>query len=119
MQNGLYLLDASVRHLGTDKNYVVLQNLYDELKEQVSFHFYTEATSVEKTGEGYVVSTNRGSYTCRVCIISGGRSGSKWMEKVSRELAIPTMSNRVDIGVRVELPYEIFARLTDELYERR
>ena len=119
MQNGLYLLDASVRHLGTDKNYVVLQNLYDELKEQVSFHFYTEATSVEKTGEGYVVSTDRGSYTCRVCIISGGRSGSKWMEKVSRELAIPTMSNRVDIGVRVELPYEIFAHLTDELYESK
>lgn len=49
MRNGLYLLDASVRHLGTDKNYVVLGNLYDELKEEVDFHFYTEATSVEKT----------------------------------------------------------------------
>ena len=119
MQNGLYLLDASVRHLGTDKNYVVLQNLYDELKEQVSFHFYTEATSVEKTGEGYVVSTDRGSYTCRVCIISGGRSGSKWMEQICKELDIPTKSNRVDLGVRVELPAVIFSHLTDELYESK
>ena len=33
--------------------------------------------------------------------------------------SIPTMSNRVDIGVRVELPYEIFAHLTDELYESK
>ena len=35
MQNDLHLLDASVRHLGTDINYVVLENLYGELKEKV------------------------------------------------------------------------------------
>ena len=29
MQHGLHLLDASVRHLGTDINYVVLEHLYD------------------------------------------------------------------------------------------
>ena len=29
LQNGLHLLDASVRHLGTDINYVVLENLYN------------------------------------------------------------------------------------------
>ena len=34
-------------------------------------------------------------------------------------LKIPTSSNRVDIGVRVELPYEVFAHLTDELYESK
>ena len=31
LQNGLQLLDASVRHLGTDINYVVLENIYQEL----------------------------------------------------------------------------------------
>ena len=35
MQHDLHLLDASVRHLGTDVNYVVLENLYNELKEKV------------------------------------------------------------------------------------
>ena len=39
MQHGLHLLDASVRHLGTDINYIVLEHLYDYLKEQVEFHF--------------------------------------------------------------------------------
>ena len=34
MQNDLHLLDASVRHLGTDINYVVLENLYAYLKEK-------------------------------------------------------------------------------------
>ena len=37
IQNKLKLLDASVRHLGTDINYVVLENLYNELKEQGGF----------------------------------------------------------------------------------
>ena len=32
-----------------------------------------------------------------------------------QDLEIPTKSNRVDIGVRVELPAEVFAHLTDEL----
>ena len=31
LQHGLHLLDAQVRHLGTDINYVVLENLYLEL----------------------------------------------------------------------------------------
>ena len=33
LQNNLHLLDASVRHLGTDINYKVLENLYAQLKE--------------------------------------------------------------------------------------
>ena len=34
-------------------------------------------------------------------------------------LEIPTNSSRVDIGVRVELPAEVFAPITDELYESK
>ncbi len=56
---------------------------------------------------------------CKQCIISVGRSGSKWMETVCQEMDIPTKSNRVDIGVRVELPAVVFSDLTDELYESK
>ena len=48
VQNNLHLLDASVRHLGTDINYVVLQNLYDTLKDKVDFHFLATVEKVEK-----------------------------------------------------------------------
>ena len=144
LQNGLHLLDAQVRHLGTDINYVVLENLYNELKDKVEFFFRTPVERVEKiTGaektssaygeigaegysgeelealEGYRVYTKDADYSCEKCIISVGRSGSKWMESVCNALDIPTKSNRVDIGVRVELPAEIFASLTDELYESK
>ena len=119
LQNGLHLLDASVRHLGTDVNYIVLENLYNELSPSVDFYFRTPAVDVEKIGDGYRVNTKNETFEAPVCIISAGRSGSKWMEKVCGDLEIPTKSNRVDIGVRVELPYEIFAHLTDELYESK
>lgn len=122
MQNDLHLLDASVRHLGTDINYVVLENLYEYLKDKVEFYFDTlvEAVEVLADGEeGYRIQCKDASYTCKDCIISVGRSGSKWMEEVCKDLSIPTNSNRVDIGVRVELPAEIFSHLTDELYESK
>lgn len=41
------------------------------------------------------------------------------MEKICESLDISTKSNRVDIGVRVELPAVIFSHLTDELYESK
>ena len=119
LENGLHLLDAQVRHLGTDINYVVLENLYNELKEKVDFHFNAAVTAVKKTEEGYQVQVGEESYSCRRCVISVGRSGSKWMESVCEALDIPTKSNRVDIGVRVELPAEVFAPITDELYESK
>lgn len=120
MQNELQLLDAKVRHLGTDKNYIVLENLYNSLKENVDFYFDTSVESIEILDEGYEVITNKGDkYKARKLIISVGRSGSKWMEQVCEELNIETESNRVDIGVRVEIPAEIFAELTDELYESK
>ena len=119
IQHDLHLLDASVRHLGTDINYVVLENLYNELKDQVSFFFDTPVESVQVIDGGYEIVCKAGTFTCADCVISVGRIGSKWMEQVCGELKIPTKSNRVDLGVRVELPAEVFAHLTDELYESK
>ena len=119
LQNKLNLLDASVRHLGTDINYVVLENLYADLKDKVDFYFDTMVQSVEKHEQGYWVCCEKETYECDKCVVSVGRSGSKWMEKVCKELDIETKSNRVDIGVRVELPAVIFSHLTDELYESK
>ena len=119
MQNKLKLLEASVRHLGTDINYIVLEKLYDALKDWAEFFFMTAIKDIDVIDGGYKVKYDGGSATCRQCIISVGRSGSKWMESVCSDLNIPAKSNRVDIGVRVELPAVIFSQLTDELYESK
>ena len=140
IQNGLHLLDASVRHLGTDINYKVLENLYAELEGKVDFYFDRPVDEVRvlnggkadgNRGAGDAPAENRSSrkgfeiisggesFHCRQCIISVGRSGSKWMEQVCRKIGLKTRSNRVDLGVRVELPAEVFSHLTDELYESK
>lgn len=140
IQNGLTLLDASVRHLGTDINYIVLKNLYDELKDKVDFYFDTPVESVDlieygklddktalvasavatgKPGMRYRIVCKNGEFLSRFCIISVGRSGSKRMQGICEKLSIPTKSNRVDIGVRVELPSVIFDDITEELYESK
>ena len=119
MENDLHLLDASVRHLGTDINYVVLENIYQYLCDKVDFHFNSHVDKISYDNGKYKVLVREKEYTANQCIVSVGRSGSKWMEQVCEELDIPTESNRVDIGVRVELPAEIFSHLTDELYESK
>ena len=119
LENGLHLLDAQVRHLGTDINYVVLDNLYNEMKDRVDFFFNSAVSSVSMNGNEYEIHVGETAYSCRNLVLSVGRSGSKWLESVCESLNLPTNSNRVDIGVRVELPADVFAHLTDELYESK
>ena len=97
----------------------LVENLYNDLKDKVDFYFDTPVKNVEVLEDGYKIICEKESYECSKCIISVGRSGSKWMEQVCQDLDIPTKSNRVDIGVRVEIPAVIFSHLTDELYESK
>ena len=119
IQNDLHLLDASVRHLGTDINYIVLENIYEYLNDKVDFYFNSHVDKIYHENGKYYINSQDKEFTSDKCIISVGRSGSKWMESVCAEMDIPTESNRVDIGVRVELPAEVFSHLTDELYESK
>ncbi len=119
LRNGLHLLEASVRHLGTDINYEVLTNLYNYLSSKIDLYFNTPVRKVNVAENGYEVICDKDSYFSKYCIISVGRSGSKWMESICKDLNIPTKSNRVDIGVRVELPAEVFQHITDQYYESK
>ncbi len=119
LQNDLHLLKAKVRHLGTDINYIVLDHLYSSLKDHVNFVFDTEVNTIEKRENEFILSCRELKYCADQVIISTGRSGSKWMEDICRSLNIPTESSRIDIGVRVEVPYEIFSHMTDALYESK
>lgn len=47
IQNKLELLDASVRHLGTDINFKVLENLYGKLKSKIDFYFDSPVSTVK------------------------------------------------------------------------
>lgn len=120
LQHDLHLLDAKVRHLGTDRNRQILHRLYDYSKDVIETRFFTGVDDIEKTEDGFIVVTGKGDrIACRDVVLAPGRSGSRWMSEICKKLHIKTMSNRVDIGVRVELPAEIFKHITDDVYESK
>ena len=115
----LHLLDAKVRHLGTDRNRQILQNIYDYVKESVDIHFYEEVSSIEKNDGRFSVETDKDTYTASQVVIAAGRSGSKWISGICEKFGIETKSNRVDIGVRVEIPAAVFEHITSKVYESK
>jgi uncharacterized FAD-dependent dehydrogenase len=120
LQNNLHLLDAKVRHLGTDRNSKILERMYDYAKDRIDIEFLTTVEAVERAEAGFVVQTDKGQeYACKDLVLATGRSGSKWISGVCRKMGISMQSNRVDIGLRVELPAVIFKHITDEVYESK
>ncbi len=119
LRHDLHLLDAKVRHLGTDRNLVIASNMYDYIKDKMEIEFRNEVTNIDKEGETFRVDTVKGTYQGRKLIVATGRTGSKWIGNLCKKFGIPTKSNRVDIGVRVELPALIFKHITDEVYESK
>lgn len=118
LQNDLHLLNAKVRHLGTDKNYEVLTSMYKYLTEHIDVYTECKVDNIEISPDNkYLLYSDNSVFRCDKCVVSVGRSGSKWLEKICDHLNIKTSSNRVDIGVRVELPYDVFSHITKQLYE--
>jgi len=119
LQYDLHLLDAKVRHLGTDRNLVIMGNVYNHLKDKVEMIFDTEVSSIDKIEDTYQATTRNETYSCKNLILATGRSGSKWISKVCSKLGVKTESNTVDIGVRVELPAAVFEHITEDVYESK
>ena len=59
------------------------------------------------------------TYTCKNLVLASGRSGSKWISEICEKFGVNTKKNRVDIGLRIELPAEIFKHITDDVYEAK
>jgi len=121
LQNDLHLLEAKVRHLGTDRNVQILGKIYDYIKDRIDMKFYTVVEDVTRNEDGtFTVSIEGdGKYQCNDMVLATGRSGSMWISKICDEFGIEQKKNRVDIGVRVELPAEIFKHITDAVYESK
>ncbi|SMC56781.1 NAD(P)/FAD-dependent oxidoreductase [Papillibacter cinnamivorans] len=120
LENDLHLLQAKVKHLGTEKNLMILKNLYEDIKDKMEFRFQTPVEEIRKTGEGYDLALENGkTVSCRYLIAAPGRSGAEWFAGRCEALGLDLINNQVDIGVRVELPAKIFEHITDVVYESK
>ncbi len=119
MQNKLKLLDASVRHLGTDINYVVLENMYNEMKDHIDFYFNTPVSNIEVIDGGYRVYYKDEYMDCDKCIVSVGQAEANGLKMSVRSLRFQ-QSLTVWISVCVLSFLQLYLHIsTDELYESK
>ncbi len=120
LSHDLHLLDAEVKHLGTENNRQILSRIFDYLNERVEICCNSSVESIEKHGDGYKILLSGGQEAlCRYLIVAPGRSGAEWFATQCRNLNLQLINNQVDIGVRVELPARIFESITDIVYESK
>ena len=116
----LHLLQARVKHLGTENNLRILTNIYEGLRDSIDFKFRTTITDIEKADGGYrLVTADGDEFVSRFLIAAPGRSGAEWFAGQCQKLGLPMTNNQIDIGVRVELPAVIFEHITDVVYESK
>ena len=119
LQNNLRLLDMNVKHLGTDNNYLTMQNLIRAIEASGTelFTFY-DCEKVEREGEGYLLHYANGeTLTAGAIIIATGRGGANFVADFCRSFEVPMRSNHIDIGVRVEMKDIIWREFSDKIYE--
>lgn len=120
LRHDLHLLEAKVRHFGTERNKVILQRIYDYIKDDIDFKFMTKVVDVSYDDGIYkLITDDNKTYTCKNLVLASGRSGSKWISEICEKFGVNTKKNRVDIGLRIELPAEIFKHITDDVYEAK
>lgn len=120
LSHDLHLLEADVKHLGTENNRQILTKIFDYLSERVEISCESGVESIEKQEAGYKITlTNGKAAVCKYLIVAPGRSGAEWFAAQCRKLNLQLINNQVDIGVRVELPARVFENITDIVYESK
>lgn len=122
----IHLVKCPVRHLGTERAYTVLSNMYDELmkNENINFMSLTYASDILIEDNKVVgITARRGKeeykINSKVVVMAPGRGGASWLEETCKKIGIETSNNEVDIGVRVECPNSVMDNITKDLYEAK
>ncbi len=122
---GLRLVDCPIRHMGTEK----AQEIYGAIQEYllnngVEILFATNCVDLiirDNHCKGVVVEKPNGSDRREIMadnvVVTTGRRGADWLEKLCQEHGIAHQPGTVDIGVRVEVRNEVMEEVNDALYE--
>lgn len=111
----LRLLQARVKHLGTDGNFKTMSHLIADLATKVDIFTNEDVTDIDEVKR--VVHSDKDEYTYKKLVIAVGRVGSGWFGELCHKKGIPVANNQVDIGVRVELPRLVWRHISKVIYE--
>ncbi len=125
-KDGMTLLSALIRHLGTENNEQIMKNIYNYLKDKVEIHFNSEVIGFKEIPEGFQIDwyeikengiKSHNSIDSKYLVLMPGRSGNRWFGQQAKEHGLKIRNNQIDIGVRVEFPEWIGREIGSILYE--
>ena len=119
LQHDLHMLQAQLKHLGTDSNFDTMQKMTDELETLCEIRTNTYVKDVDINTK--VVHINHKNVDSQISgdkiVFAMGRVGSKLFTKWCRQNGITVQNNQVDVGVRVELPSIVWEDFSKKIYE--
>lgn len=119
LQHDLHMQQATVKHLGTDANYTTMVKVIQGLRDKINLITNAEVTDVDGETKTVTYHKNKETHTLQgdAIIFAVGRAGSSFFSKWCKKNQIPLSNNQIDIGVRVELPYEVWKHFSSVIYE--
>jgi uncharacterized FAD-dependent dehydrogenase len=120
LKAGLLLVPFRIRHMGSDGGYRVLMNLrklVDEMGIEIRFGATASRILTENGRVSGVSLSNGEEIMAKYVVLATGRVMEGWLVSEMRRLGVKVDGGKVDLGVRVEVPYEVMREYTDVLYE--
>ncbi|MCL6455152.1 MAG: NAD(P)/FAD-dependent oxidoreductase [Alicyclobacillus sp.] len=116
---GLKLLRAQVRHIGTDKNLELMNQIFAYLETKVDLRFRTFVEDLLMENGRIAGIRVKGGEEIRApyVIVAPGRDGATWLSELFRAHNLRMTNNQVDIGVRVETSNVVMQEINEHLYE--
>ncbi len=122
LQYDLHLLNAKVRHLGTENNLIIMENIYKFLRDKMVIRCNTTVEDIIHNEDGSFslqIVGEEEKVNCKYLIAAPGRAGAEWYSEQCKKMGLNLINNQVDVGVRVEVPAQVFKHITDEVYEAK
>lgn len=114
---GIRIIPAIYRHLGTDGSKVVISNIYNEIKENISTNKNVVDIKLNELKQFIIKTEDGDTITSNKLVIATGREGSSFTSILLNKMGIKSKSLAVDVGVRVETSASILEELTNNFYE--
>ncbi|KYP81611.1 NAD(P)/FAD-dependent oxidoreductase [Ferroacidibacillus organovorans] len=116
---GLKLLRAQVRHIGTDNNLRLMNEIFAYLEKHIEMRFrsFVEDILVDENHIKGVVLRDGTELRAPNVLLAPGRDGSTWLSELLRRHHVKMTNNQVDIGVRVETTNVVMQEINEHLYE--
>jgi uncharacterized FAD-dependent dehydrogenase len=128
-KHSLQLVPCPVRHMGTERGFEVMRNMYGDLVGggKIEFREHTSALDIllseDQTRIWGIRTEDANGRTeeieGRYVVLAPGRGGAEWLAGQAKKLNLKSVNNAVDIGLRVETPNSVMDHLTRDLYEAK